>query len=102
MNTSNDNSEPSSSRRHFLASVARMGLLGAMGTYFVTQRIKFNRLLDDPECIIISTCQKCVEFGGCELPKSEHARAIERLQGEAHCTPRALRPAHPANCELHR
>jgi len=68
----------SASRRHFLASMARMGLLGTLGTYFVAQRFKFNRLLDDPECIIISSCQKCVEFGGCELPKSHDTRASLR------------------------
>lgn len=76
MNQNHEQGSNESSRRHFLASIARVGLLGAMGTYFVAQRIKFNRLLDDPDCIIVSTCKQCVEFGGCELPKSDLARAM--------------------------
>ena len=61
-------------RRHFLLAGGRLLALGGLASYAAGQEIKRRRLLTDPNCVKLSGCEQCVEFGNCVLPKAERHR----------------------------
>ena len=75
-------------RRQFLASSVRYLSLGGLSVFVVAQELKRKRLLNDPNCIKLFTCQDCVEFSGCKLDKADTYRAENNLvSGESPSPP---------------
>jgi hypothetical protein len=72
------NSSPHHSicRRGFFITAARSAALLALTTFAAWQETKRRRLANDPNCIKISVCSDCVEFGQCTKPKAQSARQI--------------------------
>jgi hypothetical protein len=64
----------SSSRRDFLASSGRSVALLALAVFAGWQEMKRRRLANDPECLKVSVCSDCLEFGRCDRPKATEAR----------------------------
>jgi hypothetical protein len=61
-------------RRGFFVSAARSGALLALATLAAWQETKRRRLANDPNCLKLSVCSECVEFGRCTKPKAQSAR----------------------------
>ena len=76
----NENNPSTFNRRELLESVVRFGFLGAAGVFTVQQLRRAERLKDDPTCIKLDTCNECIEFGGCSLPKSVNYREENGLK----------------------
>jgi len=66
-------------RRGFFVSAARSGMLLALATFAAWQETKRRRLLNDPNCLKLSVCSECVEFGRCTKPKAQAARLTRLL-----------------------
>lgn len=66
---------PSINRRSFFASSARSVMLLGFAAFAVCQEGKRRRLRSDPDCIKLSVCSDCIEFGRCTKPKAQSARA---------------------------
>ena len=66
-------------RRGFFVTAARSGALLALGTLAAWQEIKRRRLTNDSNCIKLSVCSDCVEFGHCTKPKAQSARESRLL-----------------------
>lgn len=64
----------SATRRGFFVTAARSGALLALAAFAVWQETKRRRLANDPDCIKLSVCSECVEFGRCIMPKATVAR----------------------------
>lgn len=62
-------------RRRFLHAGVRFLTLGAFAVFAAAQEFKRRRLTNDPDCIKLYTCNDCVEFSRCQLPKAENFRA---------------------------
>jgi hypothetical protein len=61
-------------RRAFFITSARSAALLALATFAAWQETKRRRLANDPNCIKLSVCSDCVEFGRCAKPKAQSAR----------------------------
>lgn len=70
----------SSSRRDFLAASGRSVVLLALAVFAGWQEMKRRRLADDPECLKVSVCSDCLEFGRCARPKARETRRIDSLK----------------------
>lgn len=62
-------------RRGFLAAIARSAVTLAIAAFAIWQEIKRRGLEGDPDCVKLSACADCVEFGRCGKPKARQARA---------------------------
>jgi hypothetical protein len=65
------------SRRGFFMTAARSGFLLALAAFAGGQEIKRRRLVNDPNCIRLSTCAECAEFNRCVKPKAREARRAD-------------------------
>jgi hypothetical protein len=65
----------SMNRRGFFVTAARSGALLALATFAAWQESKRRRLANDPNCIKVSVCSDCLEFGRCTKPKAQSAFA---------------------------
>lgn len=61
-------------RRDFFMAAARSAVLAVMAGFAVWQEAKRRRLENDPNCIRLSVCADCVEFGRCTKPKATATR----------------------------
>jgi|RhiMethySRZTD1v2_1073278.scaffolds.fasta_scaffold3001523_2 hypothetical protein len=66
-------------RRGFLVSGARTGGMLALATFAAWQETKRRRLANDPNCLKLSVCSECVEFGRCPKPRAQAARSKPSL-----------------------
>ena len=67
-------SDCSMNRRGFCVTAARSGLLLAFAAFAAWQETKRRRFATDPNCIKLSVCTDCLEFGRCPKPKAQFAR----------------------------
>ncbi len=63
-------------RRGFLIAEARWAALLGLAAFAAWEETKRRRLANDPNCIKLSACSECVEFGRCAKPKSQTARRL--------------------------
>lgn len=71
-----ENNNPETPRRDFIATSARVVALGGMATLAITQARKGKLLANDPNCIRLETCSDCIELdSGCKLDKAQAFRA---------------------------
>lgn len=73
-------------RREMLHGAARLFLVGGLFTYFVHQRKRSLMLTGDGNCVKLETCSDCIEFGGCDLPKSHDHRAHLQQENDQRAT----------------
>ena len=66
--------ERSVNRRGFFITAARSAALLGLAAFAGWQETKRRRLANDPNCIKLTVCSECVEFGRCAKPKAEFAR----------------------------
>lgn len=64
----------SASRRDFLTASGRSVALLTLAVLAGWQEIKRRRLANDPECVKVSVCSDCLEFGRCARPKARETR----------------------------
>jgi hypothetical protein len=57
-------------RRGFFTAAARSAALLALATFAAWEETKRRRLANDPNCLRLSVCSECIEFGRCTKPKS--------------------------------
>lgn len=69
-------SHHSINRRGFFVTAARSGVLLALAIFATWQETKRRRLTSDPNCIKLSVCSDCLEFGRCAKPKAQAARGF--------------------------
>lgn len=74
----NSSSPRSVNRRSFLASGARSAMLVGVAVFAAGQEGKRRRLASDPDCVKLSVCSDCLEFGRCKKPKAQSARVKAR------------------------
>ena len=65
-------------RRGFLVAWARSAALVVLAAFAWWQDAKRRRLANDPDCIKLSACTDCLEFGRCTKPKAQAARGPSR------------------------
>ena len=46
----------------------------ALAAFAGWQEVKRRRLANDPNCLKLTVCSDCVEFGRCTKPKAQNAR----------------------------
>lgn len=63
-------------RRGFLITEARWAALLGLAAFAAWEEAKRRRLANDPNCIKLSVCSECVEFGRCTKPKARTARRL--------------------------
>ena len=63
-------------RRGFFTAAARAAALLALAAFAGGQEIKRRRLANDPNCLKLTTCSECTEFGRCTKPKAQDARSL--------------------------
>ena len=61
-------------RRGFFITAARSAALLALATFAAWEETKRRRLEHDPNCLRLSVCSECLEFGRCAKPKAQSAR----------------------------
>ena len=61
-------------RRGFFIAAARSAAFLALTTFAAWEETKRRRLANDPNCLRLSACSECIEFGRCTKPKSQSAR----------------------------
>ena len=61
-------------RRGFFVRAARSAALLGLAAFAAWQETKRRRLENDPNCIKLSACSDCVEFGRCIKPKAQFVR----------------------------
>ncbi|MDC0325257.1 hypothetical protein OAM01_00705 [bacterium] len=74
MTTSIPPQDKAVSRRAWIPQCIRGALLAGMAAFGIGQVYKGQRLATDPDCIKLTTCTDCVEFGGCNLDKAAASR----------------------------
>ena len=75
---SEEDPNPTTGRREFIASGARWVAIGGMATLAAAQAYKAQRLAGDPNCIRLNTCADCIEFSsGCQLLKAQAFREAQ-------------------------
>lgn len=70
----NSFAQRSTTRRGFCVVAARLAALLVMAAFATWQETKRRRLANDPNCIKLSVCSDCLEFGRCTKPKAQSAR----------------------------
>lgn len=73
--------EQSPSRRQFLLAGGRLLGLGGLGAYVAGQAFKRRRLVNNPNCVKLSTCQDCLELARCTKPKAQRFRISQASLG---------------------
>lgn len=66
-------------RRGFFITAARSGVLLVLAAFATGQEIKRRRLVNDPNCVKLSVCSDCMEFGRCTKPKAQATRKSRLL-----------------------
>lgn len=69
----------STTRRRFFVAAARSAALLVMAAFATWQETKRRRLASDPNCVKLSVCSDCREFGRCTKPKAQFARGSSSL-----------------------
>ena len=67
-------SDCSMDRRDFFVTAARSGALLAIVAFASWQETKRRRLATNPNCVRLSLCSDCLEFGRCTKPKAQSVR----------------------------
>lgn len=65
---------PPETRRDFLRASGRCLGLGGLAALVMAGELKRRRLEGSADCIKLSTCADCLEFGGCSKPKAADFR----------------------------
>ena len=66
----------SRNRRGFFITAARSAALLTLTIFAAWQETKRRRLANDPNCLKLSVCSDCIEFGRCTKPKAQTARQL--------------------------
>ena len=67
-------------RRDFFATGMRCVMVGGIGAFAAMQEAKRRRLVGDPNCIKLNTCQDCIELAaGCQKDKAERFRSEQAV-----------------------